>query len=143
MPAGTLTTTSCASKLAPFPLQVGQYSSTTCPLPLQLGQVTTLLNTPKGVLCMLFTTPLPLQLTQVLTFAPGLMPLPEQVLHSSSLRTRTFSWPPKTDVINGISTSTCKSSPATGALGFLGWRIRPPPIPPPPKNDSNISEISP
>merc|ERR1711871_293998 len=120
MPAGTLTTTSCASKLAPFPLQVGQYSSTICPLPLQLGQVTTLLNTPNGVLCMLLTTPFPLQDVHVRTLAPGLIPVPVQVLHSSRRRTLIFSWPPKTDVMKGISTSTCKSSPATGAFGFLG-----------------------
>jgi hypothetical protein len=75
-PAGILIVTSFVSATVPLPLHVPQYSSTSSPLPRQLGHVCTLLNTPNGVRCMLFTTPSPPHTVQVFTFAPGFTPVP-------------------------------------------------------------------
>ena len=90
----SLTLTCLVFSTRPWPEQVPQYSSTTTPAPRQVGQVVCVWKAPSGVRVAWMTTPEPPHWPQVLDFAPGLTPLPEQVVQPSKWRMRTWGGKP-------------------------------------------------
>ena len=75
------------------------------------------------------TTPLPWHLEHTREGLPFLAPDPPHVLQPSRCEMRTFSSPPKIDVLNGTVRSSRKSSPGT----TVGARRRPAPPRPAPR----------